>query len=323
MYSKIDDVILKTGEIVEAGIVSFPNEEWTPKIAPFLAHKGEPWNSQIMTYLTQNVDLEVYSYVLQKEVIISHIMVILKNGVGYFGHVFTREEDRQKNASTILMRIQMQHFRKLGGKALFLGTDNPIAFRSYKLIGFNEIIPDGTMAFYSTNPIEFEREYFQITPCKIESLAWHHYPSSVALFVRDQLEMVRCIPANVIGRSLPEDWMLELIIGNLRNIKCAVLKTEKGAVVGFTACGPHPSHKEYDVVDVFCHDNFWKDAVALVKFNLDGIAPVTKKLLAFVDKTGSQSKEKTLRGLGFVQSQSEESKLLSTTPDALVFELSK
>jgi len=328
-YQKCEEVTLKTGEVVEAGIITCPNSDWAPRIKPFLLHKGEPWDTQINVLLTKDVGIQAYVYVVHRNgAPLSSMMCIVKHGVGYFAHVYTLEKERQKGASTHLMRLQLQHFRQNNGKALFLGTAcDGVAFKMYKHYGYNEIAPNsGLMAFYTTNQTNFQNEYFQFSSCTLEPLSWSHYPASVALFLRDQPEVIRCVLLRVFGRSLPEEWMLGPILGNL-NIWCSVLKNEQEAVVGFSACGPHPFWKGIYVVDVFCHNDFWGEAVSLVQFNLERSKKINKKLLAYVDKEGSEAKKEVLGKLGFLEALHLKERVLVTKKgiieewkDVLVFE---
>jgi len=213
--------------------------------------------------------------------------------------VYTKEEERQKGASSNLLRIMLRHFKgEMKGKALFLGTNQgSVASKMYKRYGFNEITPT-TMSYYTTDPESFQRDYFQISPSSIEPLSWHHYPSSSALFLNDQPEFVRCVLLRVIGKSFPEEWLLPPLLGK-RKIICSVLVSKKGAVAGFSASGPHPIWKGIQLIDVFCHGSFWGEGARLMEFNMKRTKKRIKRWMAYVDKEGSEEKKRALMELGF------------------------
>jgi hypothetical protein len=73
--------------------------------------------------LRHDLGLDVFYYILHRDgVPFTNMMNIEYRGVGLYGHVFTKPEDRQKGAASALMPMLMDDFRARGGKALYLGT---------------------------------------------------------------------------------------------------------------------------------------------------------------------------------------------------------
>ncbi len=60
MYNHLDDILLKSGESVEMGVVIPPDLGWAERIEKLLHHKGDPWNWQNSEVLRFNVGIEVY-----------------------------------------------------------------------------------------------------------------------------------------------------------------------------------------------------------------------------------------------------------------------
>jgi hypothetical protein len=138
VHQDLGTVVLDGGEHVSAAVISAPDPDWAERLTELLRHKGEPWNWGNGEVLTKPTGIHAYFYVLHRNgVPFSNIMTCEVNGVGLFGHVFTRPEDRRKGACNKLMDLQMAHFNARGGKALFLGTqfESP-AYRIYARHGF-------------------------------------------------------------------------------------------------------------------------------------------------------------------------------------------
>jgi hypothetical protein len=274
MYQKLGQVILKSGEAVEAGVVIGPDLEWAPVVEKLLQHKGEIGNWQNSAFVRQEVGIETYFYILHRNrQAFSNILTSELNGVGILGHVWTLPSDRRQNACTRLMELQMEHFKSRGGQALFLKTDFDSApFYIYEKFGFTAVEPQsGHMEFYTRNRSAFENEYFAVDETEIQVLNWPHWPGSAALFLSDSPGIVRCAPAKLFGRYLTEGPLLPFIKQNnerqasLNENQFLALQTRTtGAVVGLSAWNWHPLWKEVCVVDVYCHPSYWSHAPRLL-----------------------------------------------------------
>ena len=93
------------------------------RIEALLGHKGEEWQWQNSRCARDDLGIDVYYYILHRDgVPFANMMTAECAGVGHFGHVWTRPEDRRKGAADQLMGLQMEDFRGRGGRALYLGT---------------------------------------------------------------------------------------------------------------------------------------------------------------------------------------------------------
>jgi hypothetical protein len=225
------------------------------------------------------------------------------NGVGIFGHVFTRPEDRRKGAFSKLMELQMNHFRGRGGRALFLSTGfDTSPYRIYARHGFKGIEDkSGYMDYYRATREEFESSWFASGPTEVQPLAWVHWPVSAPLFMGDFPGRVRCARLGMIGRCSSEGHLLKLLFEERlpaegRKPGALVLRSKSGgAVVGFAASGRHPIWSVLCLVDVFCHPSFWDkagDLLAALELPSQG------HLVAYAD-VGWTAKARVLRRAGF------------------------
>src|SRR5690349_17471408 len=197
MYQTLAAVTLKTGEIVEAGIVTCPDLDWLNRITPLLGHKDHEttWQNQIV--LSEALDIETYFYVLHREGIpFANVMTTELSGMGILGHVWTTESERQKGASSGLMTLQMAHFHQRGGQSLFLATGfESTAYWMYQKMGFASIEPGSRyMAYYATSQAQFEANYFRAGETEIQPIGWSCWPSSSPLFAGDFPGLVRSAP---------------------------------------------------------------------------------------------------------------------------------
>jgi ribosomal protein S18 acetylase RimI-like enzyme len=305
MYREFGHVTLKTGEKVQAAVVIGPDLEWAERIEQLLGHKGDIWNWQNSQTLRYDLGIEARYYVLHREgTPFANISAFEHAGVGHFGHVWTKPEDRRKGASSSLMELQMTDFKSRQGKALFLGTGlDSVAYRIYEKFGFRGIErQSGYMAWYAVSEDAFEATYFARGEIEIEPLAWTHWPSSAALFLGDFPCVVRCAPLGLIGRESTEGTLLPLLRDESRRSACGeqpramVLRNKPtSAVVGFTVWGWHPLWLDTYLFDVFCHPNYWDKARDLL-----GSLPLpqTHRQIAYCDANCEQ-KSRVLSAFGF------------------------
>jgi len=306
MYQKLGQVILKSGETVEAGVVIGPDPEWAPVVEKVLQHKGEIGNWQNSAFVRSEVGIETYFYLLHRNrQAFSNILTSELRGVGILGHVWTLPADRRQNACTRLMALQIEHFKSRGGQALFLKTDfNTAPFRIYAQFGFEAVEPQsGHMEFYTQNRLAFQTEYFAPDQTEIQVLNWPHWPGAAALFLGDFPGLVRCAPAKLFGRYLPEGPLLPFIKQNqdrqadAETQVFALQARKSGAVVGLAAWNWHPLWKDVCVVDVYCHPNFWPQASRLLaSLKL----PPAASYVAYSDPQNPE-KSSVLAGAGFKQ----------------------
>lgn len=283
MVEPLGDIILKSRERVQAAAIRGPDEQWRAQITRLLGHKGDIWRWQNSELLNHDTGIEPWFYVLHRDGRpFAHVMTAELNGVGIFGHVWTEPADRGQGASGRLIDQQMMHFRRRGGRALYLNTspDNP-AFALYQRQGFAAIEPgSGAMDFVPEGRAKFAADWFAPGPVQIEPVHWRHWPTAPALFMADIPGVARCVPLGLFGRMTSEEALLPWIQGaNGRQVFVAC--KSNGAVVGVAAWNRDPIHAAEVCVDVFCHPQFWTAAAPLLDEVL-GRAPATRRL-AYAD----------------------------------------
>ena len=213
MYHQLDRITLKSGEVVQAGVVQGPDLDWAERVETLLSHKGSSWRWGNEQVLRTETGLDVFFYLLHRDGDpFANIMTIEYRGVGLLGHVYTRPEDRRQGAAMQLMACLMGHFRQRGGQALFLGTgyDTP-PYHIYRVNGFAGVeLESGYMDYYSTSQDEFEGAYFAPGSTAIEPVGWLHWPVSIPLFLGAFPGVVRGAGLGVCGRRSTEGPLLPL-----------------------------------------------------------------------------------------------------------------
>lgn len=309
MYQKLDTVTLRSGETVEAGVVTGPDSAWAERLVKLLWHKGDPWNWQNAQVLERELGLDVFFYVLHRAgKPLANLMTIENAGVGLFGHVWTEPADRQKGASSLLMALQMQHFVEHGGQALFLGTGyDSVAYHMYARFGFQSVEAEsGYMAYYRTTQATFEERYFarpaNPSDLVIQPLDWPHWPASVPLFLGDFPGVVRSIRARIFGRESSEGGLLPLLLEGEEKKRAGeaattvVLQNQvNGAILGLATYQWDPLWEETYLFDLYCHPAYWTEAPALVAALQ---LPATPRTITYVDSE-HQAKQGVLAALGF------------------------
>ena len=164
-----------------------------------------------------------------------------RHGVGHFGHVYTRPEDRRKGAASALMRHLMEDFRRREGRALFLGTGYDSApFHIYQAEGFRGLEPEsGLMDYYVGSGGTFRREWFSIGPVEVGAASWENWPTSVPLFTGPFPGTVRMAPLGMFGRVSTESGWLHLLHDDSKRGR-VLIRPETGAIVGAAVAGGHP-----------------------------------------------------------------------------------
>ena len=305
MIERLDEVLLKSGERVACEVITGPDLDWAERVEGLLAHKGDPWNWQNSQCLRTETGIEVFFYVLHREGRpFANVMTAERSGVGIFGHVWTRPEDRRQGAMSSLLGVQMAHFRSRGGRALFLGTgyDSP-AYHLYLDQGFRSVEEgSGYMAFYASSREDFEAGYFARGDARIEATGWPHWPGSAALFVGDFPGTVRCVPLRLLGRRLTEGPLLPLIRDQEKRRQegqpgrsLSIRLSGSSAVVGLSCWDEDPTWPSSAVVDVYCHPGFWDRGKELL---LSLALPDRERIVAYSDP-GCEQKEDLLQVCGF------------------------
>jgi GNAT superfamily N-acetyltransferase len=304
MYSPLGKVTLRSGEVVEAGVVIAPDSDWRERLQALLSHKEAIWKWQIETLLREHVGAKAYFYILHREgVPFSHVLTIESNGVGIVGHVWTKPEDRGQGGASHLFKHLMEHFRSRGGASLYLTTGfESTAYRIYERHGFQSVEPhSGIMAYYAETQMEFENGFFASNEASVAALDWPHYPLTTPLFVSGFPGVIRNAALGLLGRCITEAGLLPpLQETHLRPDvmpRAVVLGLPNGAVTGLAAWRRDELWPDTCIADVYCHPRFWNRASELLaKLEF----PVAERLIAYCD-VGFAEKRDALEHAGFRQ----------------------
>lgn len=307
MYQDTGTRTLKSGETVSLAIVTGPEPDWAERLVGMLRHKGDPWNWQNAEMLMLDCGVAACFYVLHRNgVPFANVLTVTHRGVGIFGHVYTKPEDRKKGAAALLSQEVIEDFSARGGHALFLGTgyESP-AYRIYERLGFRSIeARSGYMAWYGGGEEAFAAAYFAPAPADVRTVEWRHWPSACALFLGAIPGVVRCAPYRVFGRMSAESPLLPVVRAEAarrrggETPRTLVLESQAThAVAGIAAWNAHPLWPDVCLVDVFCHPGFWTQAHEL--FGALAL-PQGERCIAYADLECPE-KAKLLRAFGFRQ----------------------
>ena len=300
VYKKLSIQTLKTGEAMEIGVVLTPDEAHADRIAPFLEHKGDPWNTHIIRALREPLDeLETRFYVGKLQgTIITNVMTVEHSRTGILGHVYTQPEHRRKGAFKLLMAEQMKHFRMRGG-LLLLGTgyDSP-AYWIYHGFGFRSLIEGSGLMRYATED-DFEARYFAPGKTRVVEVRWRDWPRLNALFSIREGDFLRSVGWERYGVSSFERGFLHLkkALEEDAAYQVRLLESEHGAVVGCATLTKDPRwHRDVWLLDLFLHPDFASSASEL----LDALNFPEGKIQCYAD-SGSPDKMRALEQAGFRQ----------------------
>jgi GNAT superfamily N-acetyltransferase len=299
MYELLDRETLKTGETLEIGVVTSPEEEYAPGIEELLSHKGEMWRAHIRAALEGRAErLETRFYLgLIEGKPVANIMTVERLGVGILGHVYTRPEQRRKGICHAVMSRQMEHFRQRGGHVLTLGTgfESP-PYWIYHGFGFRSL--KGGFMRYAVEPDHaFEERWFAPAPAQVKPVAWEHAPLIALIASLPGAEYLRSVAWRYAGIENLERALIEFFARQLAGdpVGGCVLESETGAVAGCATWHPHPLWSDVWLVDSFTHANFPAQTPDL----LEGLEVPPGKQIAYLD---AQAREKAAlyESCGFV-----------------------
>ncbi len=264
MHTRIATETLKTGETLQIECVLAPDAERAEQIKPFLAHKPLNYLGHIeAAFAGECDDLETRFYIGLGDdgQMVGNIMTTEVNGVGLFGHVHTRQDQRRKGICNAIMRHQMEDFRQRGGHVLLLGTgyESP-PYWIYHSFGFRQVEggAPGFMRYTSGDYADFVQRSFAPAAYRPVKAGWKHWPLVALLASLPGSAYMRCPLLHVLGISLLEGPYCEFMAdwGRRSGIPAAVLESETGAVVAFAAAIPD-ARWDYTIqwLDFFAHPN--------------------------------------------------------------------
>ncbi len=259
MITVLAEETLKTGESMTVECVVAPDAMREAQIRPFLGHKPSNYLAHIENALTGQCDeLETRFYIgLVNGEMVGNIMTVETGGVGIFGHVHTREDQRRKGICDAIMLHQMQDFRRRNGHVLLLGSgyQSP-AYRIYAAHGFRDwpVGKPGTMRYDSDPPGEFEARFFAAALSTPAPARWKHWPLVALLATVPVSYSLRSLTLNLWGVGLMEGpYSKFLHTYGSRPEAAAVLESETGAVTALATCVPDSRWPGIQLLDLFAH----------------------------------------------------------------------
>ncbi len=299
MYSRIADETLKSGELMEVGVVLGPDNNHSEKIKPFLSHKPGVWGWHIEKSLKEGLDgLETRYYIgMLDGAIISSIMTVESHQTGILAHVFTNPDQRRKGACDHLMRHLMADFRTRGGGQLVLGTgfDSP-PYWIYHKYGFRCLYPGTGDMRYATET-DFDLRHFTCETSRVIELGWKDWPRLNALCAAPGQDIVRGVSWGIIGQINFEGGFLDMkrALETDEGTQARLLESENGSVVGFASVSPDRRWGgDTFILDCFSHSNYNGELGRL----LEAFQLPSGKIQAYADADG-KDKIQTLQEAGF------------------------
>lgn len=251
---------LRTGERLTIECVVPPEPSREAQIRPFLGHKPPNYRAHIEAALNGQCDdlgTRFYIGLLDGEMV-GNIMTVEAEGVGIFGHVHTREDQRRKGICDAILRHQMEDFRQRQGHVLLLGTgyQSP-AYRIYAAHGFRDwpVGKPGTMRYDSAPQEEFEAHFFAPAPCTPVLARWKHWPLVALLATVPVPATLRSLTLNLWGVGLLEGPYSQFLTGygSRPEAAAAVLESATGAVTALATCVPDSRWPGMQLLDLFAH----------------------------------------------------------------------
>lgn len=303
METKLTEVVLRGGRRADALCIQPPAPEWRNRIAPFLAHKGQPWNWHIRTNLDgNNDDLEQrFFIVVANGQVISELMVVEKHGVAILGHVFTDLDWRNQGCTSSLLEAMTEDFAARDGIAMHLGTDfDSQAFRIYGRFGFKPMWPGSGRMEWIRDQERFDALFAPGSPgdIRVEAACWTHWPLLHKLMLGKEGDWLRNAALSLAGQADAEDAHVRLMswLYSGPPNAAAVLINQTGMTVGLatlTARQSLPSRMLQ--LDVYVHPTARDQLGALI----DAIKlPNDRPVMAQIDSE-SPKRHQALIDAGF------------------------
>lgn len=301
MYRTFGREALKTGEVMEAGCVEPPAEQWGERVEKSLIHKPDIWLDHIKKAVRgETDDLQNYFYVghLQGD-IITGVMTVEHNRVGILGHVYTHPEHRRKGAYSRLMKHQMDDFRSRAGGVLLLGTGYQTPpFKIYERFGFEGIVGESGCMRYATEE-DFEEKYYAPGDVSVREVRWQDWPAANLLTCQPGADVLRSVAFGLVGRASFEEGFLHLKQGVEEDERRRAWSAESASdsLVGITMLTPDARFAGgVYLLDLIVHENFWEQAGTI----LDRLEWPEAKVQCYTD-LGCEAKVEALRAAGFTQ----------------------
>ena len=270
MYQRLSAAKLKTGEEIEVGVVTAPDEEYLPQLTSFLGHKGELWRWQAAKALKGEIkDLAMRFYIsLLNGEVISNVCTWEWQGMGVFGHVYTSPAQRKKGACKLIINRLMEDVKGRGGRLLSLGTKyQGIPYQIYESFSFKNIEEGSGCMRWCSRP-DYLAQYYKPGTATVRRAEWKDWPRASILYGIAQKDYLRSFTFALFGRGFFEYYFLQVMKGlQEESFKDArVIESESGAIVGLATLGKDPKWPgAVYLLDFFYHEAFAASAAALIQ----------------------------------------------------------
>lgn len=289
---------LKTGEEMRSILVTPSQKDYRERALSLLGHKGQPWLWHIDQALSGKIqDLETRFYLgLVENDPICNITTSEYDRVGILGHVYTKPEHRRKGACTLLMESQMEDWKRRGGGFMLLMTEcHSAPYWIYDHFGFRSVVPGSGLMQCSTHE-GFLPKYFSPAPTNAVDYEWAAWPRLNLLSSCLEGEVLRSLAFRLFGPSSFEGpgIALKQALAEDPRARAKLLRSDKGAIVGWAFVLPDERWPGLNLLDFFVHPDFSDSAPIL----LQAIELPPGKSQCYVDATSAHRVE-ALQTAGF------------------------
>ncbi len=181
MYSPLGLTRLKSGEIMNIGVLDAPDAVWRGCFSRFLAHKGSDWLPQIELALSEPLDgLQTWFYTGMIEDELACQTMITGNGssAALISHVYTAPQHRRKGAIHALLGALMDECRPWF-QCITLGAEyGSPAYKIYESLGYKSVEPGrGEMVWSADGQWSFPPALQPNVDISVHPAKWEQWPS--------------------------------------------------------------------------------------------------------------------------------------------------
>jgi hypothetical protein len=317
MWSKIGQVLLKNGRIMEVRRVVAPDHYHESRIKSLLPQYGALWMWHLNLALSGRLDdLDACFYVgVLDGKLIGNVSTCECGPIGIVGHLFTAKKHREEGVCTALMGIAVKDFSSRGGKIL-IGGFRPASRRIATKLGFKSLTPKSEVMHLELDQ-RFEQNYFHVGKLWCRDLKWRDWPGVSLLFGVEEGWRIRSMKHRIFGPYDYEDYFLEDMWGMRQGVcQPKVLVAKNGSVIGYAALTLKDNKRcSFWLLDFFVHPSKVSDVGIL----LNALTFPPGKVRCYVER-GCCEKFDALLNRGFAEKTRRRFKFRGKTLNIIVME---